>query len=222
MIHICPTVLAADARTYRIQMDEVTAFARRIHIDLSDGILAPTKLLGPKHLWWPEKTKVDLHVMYQNPLQHIDALLGLKPDLLIIHAEADGDFMELSDVIRRSKTKLGIALLPETPVAAITPALPRLDHVLIFSGNIGYFGGHADLRLLQKVQALRSLKPQLEIGWDGGVNDQNAAQLVEGGVNVLNAGGYIHGAADPAEAYQTLVECTKPEKGRNNARVAVA
>lgn len=222
MIHICPTVLAADARTYRIQMDEVTSFARRIHIDLADGILAPTKLLGPKHLWWPDKIRVDLHVMYQHPLQHLEALLGLKPDLLIVHAEAEGNFLELAEAVRRQKVKLGVALLPETPVAAIAPALSRIDHVLVFSGNIGYFGGHADLRLLQKVQALHALKPQLEIGWDGGVNDHNAPQLVAGGVTVLNAGGFIHGAANPAEAYEILVASTKVEKGRTHATVAVA
>jgi pentose-5-phosphate-3-epimerase len=75
--------------------------------------------------------------------------------------------------------------------------------VLIFSGNLGHFGGHANLKLLDKVTKLKELKPTLEIGWDGGVSDHNAKQLADGGVDVLNAGGYLHGH-DPAKAYATL------------------
>ena len=33
----------------------------------------------------------------------------------------------------------------------------------------------------------------LEFGWDGGITDQNVAVLVNGGVDVLNVGGFIHG-----------------------------
>ena len=38
-----------------------------------------------------------------------------------------------------------MALLPTTPVSAITPALHMIDHVLIFSGDLGHYGGQADL-----------------------------------------------------------------------------
>ena len=49
-----------------------------------------------------------------------------------------------------------------------------------------------------------AMKPSLEIGWDGGINDQNAQVLARGGVDVLNTGGFIHHAAQPAAAYQAL------------------
>ncbi len=64
--------------------------------------------------------------------------------------------------------EVGIALLPTTVVDTIVPALDMIDHVLIFSGNLGFQGGQANLALLSKAQKLRSLKPSLEIGWDGG------------------------------------------------------
>jgi ribulose-phosphate 3-epimerase len=102
-----------------------------------------------------------------------------------------------------------VALLPETKVETIAPALSLIDHVLIFSGKLGHFGGHADLKLLNKVKQLKQLKPTLEIGWDGGVSDKNAQALAEGGVDVLNAGGYLHGTQNAAKAYaklKTLVE----------------
>jgi ribulose-phosphate 3-epimerase len=206
MADICPTVTAADARTYRVQIEQVLDFAPRLHIDLADGILAPNKLLSAKHIWWPTGVRADLHVIYQRPFLHIVELLNLDPSLIIVHAEAEGDFMAFAEKAHAHNVAVGIALLPHTPVEAIAPALELIDHVLIFSGKIGYFGGHADLKLLQKVEQLKKLKPGLEVGWDGGVNDKNAAALVAGGVDVLDAGGFIHGAADPASAYNQLKE----------------
>jgi ribulose-phosphate 3-epimerase len=94
--------------------------------------------------------------------------------------------------------------MPETPVSYIEAGLQWVDHVLIYSGSLGTFGGQADLGLLTKVRQLRNLKPQLEIGWDGGVNDRNAAELVKAGVDVLNTGGFVHKAQDPYAAYATL------------------
>jgi len=78
------------------------------------------------------------------------------------------------------------------------------DHVLVFSGNLGRHGGEADLGLLEKVRQIKAHHPEVEIGWDGGINDQNVKQLVEAGVEVLNVGGYIQKADDPEHAYATL------------------
>jgi ribulose-phosphate 3-epimerase len=142
--------------------------------------------------------------MYQDPFQHLSALIALRPQLIIVHAEADGDFMEFAVQAHRHGIEVGVAILPATPVEAIRPALEVIDHVLIFSGNLGHFGGHADMSLLGKAQQLRDLKPQLELGWDGGVNADNAKLLAVGGIDVLNAGGYLHGAKDSVAAYATL------------------
>jgi len=158
-----------------------------------------------ENIWWPAGVRADLHVMYQQPFDHFPALLALRPQLIIVHAEAEGDFLAFAAECHSHGIEVGVALLPETPVEAIQPALGQVDHVLIFSGHLGHFGGHADMSLLGKVQQLKQLKPQLEIGWDGGVNDQNARALALGRVDVLNAGGYLHGALAPKTAYLRLL-----------------
>jgi pentose-5-phosphate-3-epimerase len=58
--------------------------------------------------------------------------------------------------------------------------------------------------MLGKVHMIRQRFPDIEIAWDGGINDQNARQIVEGGVDVLNVGGFIHKATDPQKAYAKL------------------
>ena len=70
--------------------------------------------------------------------------------------------------------------------------------------HLGFHGGEADLSLLDKVREVRQLYPEVEIGWDGGINDSNAAQLIVAGVDVLNVGGYVHKAPSPNDAYATL------------------
>lgn len=207
---VCPTITADNPEEYLRQMETAGSFATRIHVDVADGVLAPRKLIGLDKLCWPANKFIDLHVMYDRPLDYIDILLSLSPQLIIVHAEAEGNFIQFAQVLRARGIEAGIALLPKTTVDKIKPALEYIDHVLIFSGNLGYQGGsEADLSLLEKAKKLRALKPGLEIGWDGGVNDQNAKKLADGGIDVLNVGGFIQAATDPVDAYDKLKELTE-------------
>jgi ribulose-phosphate 3-epimerase len=201
---ICPSVTARDINEYKNQMERISRFATRMHIDVADGIFTPVKLLSVDQVWWPGGVRADLHVMYQRPFEHYKTYLSLGPQMVIVHAEAEGRFVPFAELMHRHGIEVGVALKPETPVELIRPALEWIDHILIFSGNLGHFGGQADLSLLDKVQLLRRLKPQLEIGWDGGINAQNAQALARGGIEVLNVGGFIQHAADPRMAYGTL------------------
>lgn len=201
---IVPTVDAFTIEEFRKQVGEIVDFAVRLHVDVADGVMTPKPLVPITDVWWPGGMRADIHVMFQQPMSQLQALIALGPQLVIFHAEAQGDFREASEMLRRHGIEAGVALMPQTPVAYIEPGLQWVDHVLIYSGSLGTFGGRADLALLGKARQLKNLKPQLEIGWDGGVNDRNAAELVKGGVDVLNVGGFIHKTRDPQAAYATL------------------
>jgi ribulose-phosphate 3-epimerase len=202
---IAPTITAPDLHEFRKQANRVLPFAKRLHIDLMDGRFAPSTSLPISDVDLPGHITCDIHVMYERPQKLTEALLKLKPNLVILHAEADGDFGQLADLFHRAGIKVGLALLPRTPVEEIEEAIALVDHVLIFSGNLGYQGGsRADPNLLYKIDLLRRLKPELEIGWDGGINDKNAHALEQAGIDVLNVGGFIQLARDPARAYHKL------------------
>jgi ribulose-phosphate 3-epimerase len=203
---ICPTVTARTPQEYQEQVERIAPFAVRIHIDVADGIFTPVKLTPIEHVWWPGGVTADIHVMYKQPFRHAKALFKLQPQLIIVHAEAEGDFVAFAQQAHEHGIAVGVALKPGTQVSAIAPALEIIDHVLVFSGNLGHFGGQADTHLLTKVLKLKRLKRSLEIGWDGGINDHNAAILAAGGVDVLNTGGFIHHAPHPANAYEQLTE----------------
>lgn len=204
MATICPTVLASDKDEFAEQINRVS-FAPRLQLDFMDGEFAPTKSIDLTDAWWPESVKADLHLMYKKPADYLDAILDKKPNLVIIHAEADVDLKDFANRMRQAGIKPGLCVLPETKISDVKDVLGYYDHLLIFGGKLGYFGGNADLSQAKKVKEAKEINPNIEIGWDGGANDQNAKQLVNEGVEVLNFGGFIQKAEDPEGAYQKLV-----------------
>lgn len=204
MAVVVPCVTAADAAAYREQMARVAPFAKRVHIDFSDGIFAPVRLVNPIQAYWPKKIVADLHLMVVNPVEHLETVISLRPSLVIIHAESQGDLLGMVRQLRAVGIKTGVALLQKTTAESAKLLIADADHVLIFSGNLGHFGGQADLGLLKKVAEVRSINANAEIAWDGGVTADNAGQLVFGGIEVLNAGGAIQKADDPKAAYEEL------------------
>jgi ribulose-phosphate 3-epimerase len=209
MVRFCPTVLAENPHQYREQIERVAAFATCVHIDLSDGVFSPTTTIGFGHVWWPHSMQADLHIMYKKPGDYIDKIIKLNPRLVILHAEAEGNFIEIAETLRKHDILAGVALLADTPVKKIKSSISVIDHVLVFSGKLGHFGGKFDKKLLSKVREIKNLKPDIEIGWDGGINDTNAKQLVDGGVDVLNVGGYIQRSENPLLAFKNLQSVTQ-------------
>ena len=206
---IAPTITAFDLHEYRAQMDRITPFAKRIHIDLMDGIFAPTKSPDIDKLWLPEEIVCDVHVMYQHPFHQLKKLLAMNPAMLIIQAEADRQSVEdFIKHVKKTRVRLGISLLSETSPQEVhvKKLIKQADYVLIFSGHLGYHGGSADLALLEKVGQIHEINPLAEIGWDGGINMNNVHALVGGGIDVLNVGSGIQKALHPKTAYIELMD----------------
>lgn len=204
MSTICPTVTAFSIAEYSQQLQRIS-FADRLHIDVMDGIFAPTKSPDIDEIWLPPHHITDIHLMYQEPMELIDTLVTLQPNLVIIPNEAHVHHMHFASELHKHGIKVGLSLLQDTPVHYAYQIMHSFDHVLIFSGNLGHHGGHADLGLLEKVKDIRQHHPEVEIGWDGGVNDQNINTLIAAGIDVINVGGYVQKASDPKEAYAKLI-----------------
>ena len=204
MAVICPTITAQDPHGYREQVAQVEPFAQRIHIDLADGSFAPTKLIGPAQIYWPEDMTADLHIMYTKPRDQLETLVSLRPNLVIVHAESDGDILGMLLELQSFGIKAGIGLLPKTDISEYEDLVSAADHVLIFAGNLGYQGGQADMTALQRIPDIRAINPTAELAWDGGITAENLPLLLQQGIEVLNVGSYIQHADDPAKAFETL------------------
>lgn len=201
---ITPAILAENAAQYKEQVDRITGFAERVHIDISDGEFAPTLTVSIPELWAPEGWMVDIHAMVDKLDEYIPRLIALRPNMIIVHAEAKGDVQTTLTQIRQAGINAGLALLRSTVPRTVEEMIKLADHVMIFSGELGRFGGNASLMQLEKIRLIKSINPGVEIGWDGGVSIDNAYSLVQGGVNVLNVGGVIQKASDPHAIFSKL------------------
>lgn len=202
---IVPTILAETAEDYKAQVERLHPFAKRVHIDLTDGEFAPTFTVGAAQVWWPQEWVVDIHAMVARPSEYLETLLSAKPNMIVFHVEASEDIVPVLQHVKKFGVKAGISLLRSTVPNTVTPAIEEADHVMIFSGDLGKFGGTASLMQLEKVRLVRMIKPSVEIGWDGGVTVENAYSLSQGGVDILNVGGTIAKSDDPQSVYATLV-----------------
>ncbi len=201
---IAPAILAENPQQYKEQVERVSGFAERVHIDLTDGEFAPSFTVGVNDLWAPEGWTVDIHVMAHDLDKFIPKLVSLRPNMIIVHAESNGDVMTALNQIKQAGIRAGVALLRPTVPRTVEQFIQAADHVLIFSGELGRFGGTASLMQLEKIRLVKAINPNVEIGWDGGVTVDNAYSLVRGGVNVLNVGGAIQKASDPQAVFKQL------------------
>lgn len=202
---ITPTITTEDPHVYRDQMELIASYADGVHLDFADGVFAPTDLLPVEKAWRSDDLVTHVHVMYQKPLEVIDDLIQLEADLVILHIESD-DVKQCLEMLQENGTRTGLAILPESSVADLKDldVDDLFDHVLVFGGHLGYQGGKADLDQLEKVKQLREKYPDVEISWDGGVNEENIQKIAEAGVDVINVGGTLSKSKNPKKTYKTL------------------
>ena len=204
-VSIVPAILTDNKQDFRAQIERINVFTRRAQIDVTDGTFAPTQTLDITNIWWPRNWEADLHLMVANPSAYIDTNLKLSPSLCILHAEAYEDLIPTFQVLKDAGIKVGVALLPSTFPGNVKHYIDVADHVLIFAGQLGVQGSPADLMQMEKIPLIRNMKPEVEIGWDGGANATNVRALAHADLDVINVGSAISQAGNPAEVFQELV-----------------
>lgn len=205
MAEIAPALLCETEADYQATVERLHPFAKRVHIDLADGEFAPTFSVGADKLWWPQEWVVDIHAMVARPSMYVAALIALKPHLVIFHVEVEEDLMPSLQQLRQAGIKAGVALLKPTVPSTAREYIEFADHTMVFTGDLGHYGGKASLMQLEKVRFIRAIHPEVEIGWDGGANPENAYSLAQGTVDVINVGGAINRADDPQGVYTKMV-----------------
>lgn len=209
---ICPTITAQNTHQYRDQIERVESFARIIHVDIMDGVFVKTQSPGIAQIWWPKNLQAHLHLMVYSPLHILQHAIDLNPEMIIVHAEADmSEVIEVLMCLKHTKIKSGLAILSETDPDAddVFGMLSMADHALVFSGHLGYQGGKANMDDLEKVKKIHHNFPDLTIGWDGGINDENITKLKEAGVDYFNVGSYIQKSHNPKEMFDNLNQLLK-------------
>ncbi|OYX80351.1 MAG: ribulose-phosphate 3-epimerase [Flavobacteriales bacterium 32-34-25] len=213
---IAPSVLAADFANLERDIKMInTSEADWFHIDIMDGVFVPNISFGMPVLEAIKRhaTKtIDVHLMIVDPDRYITTFKKLGADVLTVHLEACTHLHRTLQAIKAEGMKAGVALNPHTNVDLLEDVINDIDLVCIMSVNPG-FGGQSFIEntydKIRKLKALINKKgASTIIEIDGGVTNKNAAQLVEAGADVLVAGSYVFGAADPIATVADLKKIT--------------
>lgn len=205
MATIVPTITTDSQAFFAESLTKFSQFSKRVQIDASDGSFAPTTLVPLSSMKFPEGVVIDLHVMSARPSEHLAEILALKPRLCILHAEVDDDLPAVYAKLKDAGIKTGLAMIKTTFPGRVAALIQSVDHVMIFAGELGSQGGTIDMMQTEKVPLIRSIRSDVEIGWDGGANLSNVRALAHAGIDVINVGSAITQAADAAAMYQSLV-----------------
>ncbi len=202
---IAPSLLAADFGNLHKDVKMVDeSSAKWHHIDVMDGVFVPNISFGMpviKSIASVAKKPLDVHLMIIEPDRYIKEFVELGAAILTVHYEACTHLHRTIQFIKKEGIKAGVAINPHTPISLLEDILLDIDLVCVMSVNPGYGGQKFIENTYDKVRALKSLirkknsKALIEI--DGGVNAQNAGQLVKAGADVLVAGSFVFNASDP-------------------------
>lgn len=213
---IAPSVLAADFANLERDIKMInTSEADWFHIDIMDGVFVPNISFGMPVLEAIKRhanKTIDVHLMIVDPDRYISTFKKLGADVLTVHLEACTHLHRTLQAIKTEGMKAGVALNPHTNVDLLEDVINDIDLVCIMSVNPG-FGGQSFIEntydKIRKLKALINRKgASTIIEIDGGVTNKNAVQLVEAGADVLVAGSYVFGAADPIATVADLKKIT--------------
>jgi ribulose-phosphate 3-epimerase len=216
---IAASILSADFTRLGEEIKAVEkAGADLIHIDVMDGHFVPNITIGPlvvKAARQATKLPLDVHLMIANPDRYIPDFAKAGADIITIHAEASKNLDEDIELIKMNNVKPGVVINPATPVEKIFHVLDKVAMVLIMSVNPGFEGQKFMPEVLEKIRKLKAMpagrqaesgkqKAGIDIEVDGGINPENAKEVIKAGANVLVAGSAIFHSKDYAGIIKAL------------------
>ncbi len=210
---IAPSILAADfARLGEEAQAVITAGADMIHFDVMDNHYVPNLSVGPMVCQalraYGIKAPIDVHLMTRPVDALIDMFIKAGASSISFHPEACDHIDRNLQKIRDSGLQAGLALNPATSPDVLSCVMERLDFILLMSVNPG-FGGQAFIpSTVKKARHVKSLIESsgcdISLAVDGGVTQDNLAELARAGADTFIAGSAIYGTGDYGAAIAAM------------------
>jgi ribulose-phosphate 3-epimerase len=213
-IEVEPSLYAADFLALGDQIDHLMgAGARIFHFDIGDGHFVEPITIGPiviqsiAPLIHRFEGVIDCHLMVDDPEHHFEMVKKAGGDSVTFHVEACEKPWEAIKLARDLDLGVGVAFNPETSVADAVGASIGADLVLCMSIHPGYSGQEFMPESLERIAELREhLHKKVFVQVDGGIGEENIADIRRAGAQMAVAGSAIFGREDYPRAYRQLVK----------------
>jgi ribulose-phosphate 3-epimerase len=183
-----------------------------IHVDVMDGHFVPNITMGPfivETCRRITRLPLDVHLMIDNPERFIEPFAKAGATGLTVHVEVCPDIVGMLKQIKSLGCRAGAVLNPETPVAAIQPALKEADLILVMSVHPGYSGQRFKPESIARVSEIRkkldALRSSAWLEVDGGIDMETLPKMKEAGATAFVAATAIFkNPQGPAAGVRTL------------------
>jgi ribulose-phosphate 3-epimerase len=208
---IAPSILSADFAKLGEEVDNVLAAgADIVHFDVMDNHYVPNLTIGPlvcealrKH---GVTAPIDVHLMVKPVDRIIPDFAKAGATYITFHPEASEHVDRSLQLIRNEGCKAGLVFNPSTSLSYLDYVLDKVDMILLMSVNPGFGGQSFIPATLDKLRAVRKLVDasgrDIRIEIDGGVKDDNIAEIKAAGADTFVSGSGIFGKANVADPHR--------------------
>lgn len=208
MLEIVPSIFAADFTRLGEEIRRIEqAGIRMIHVDIMDGHFVPNFTMGTpitESIRRFTNLKLDHHLMIEDPDTYAPIFIRAGADCVSVHYEVCRNLDRTLHMIKDHGAKAGVVINPATSTRLLENVLDIVDYVLIMSVNPGYGGQTFIPNSLNKVRQLCRMREERRLDFfieiDGGVGEENIADVARAGVDWVVAGSSVFHARDAAEA----------------------
>lgn len=195
-VEIAPSLLSADFGAFAAAAREcASAGAERLHFDVMDGQFVPNITFGahPIRALRPvSSARFEAHLMIVQPERFVEEFAQAGAQTITVHAEACTHIQRTLAQIREAGAAAGLALNPATPLDVLDYVLSDIDLLLVMTVNPGFGGQEYIAAMTRKIREARAKLDtsgrHIDLEVDGGIEPENAAEVVAAGANVLVAG----------------------------------
>lgn len=191
---IIPAILVSTFEQFKEQINRLEGIFDLAQIDVMDGEFVPNKSF--EEIEKINKIKnlpdLELHLMVKHPLAEMEKWTEIKNiKKIVFHIESDDDPDQTINFARGKCWQVGMAINPETPIDTILTYLPKINEILFMTVNPGKQGSPFLPEVGEKIKEFTKLNPRPLIAVDGGINENNIAEVKSWGAEIFCIGSYL-------------------------------
>lgn len=219
MVEISTSILSVEPEnSVKTIYDLEVAHTDYYHIDVMDGKFVEkntlkTMLEYTNQIKQVSNIPIDVHLMVDDIVNHVEAYIPFLPNRITFHYEAcknKDEVLQIINKIKENGIKVGLSVKPATPVEEIYEFLPFIHMVLIMTVEPGKGGQKLIPDTLEKVKALKEYRDKnnldFDIEADGGINLETIEDVRKAGVDIAVVGNGIIKSENYEETIKKLKE----------------